>query len=704
MLPTLSMEQQFIKKLTEVIETNLHNEDFGVSELAAELGMSRITLHRKVKSIIKKSVSEFIREARLKRAYDLLHQKTGTVSEIAFKTGFGSVAYFNRCFHSKYGFPPGEVLKGMHQPVKAELPKKSFKQKLLSNKFMIVLPATIVLAVVLTLLLHSLHFNSIEKSIAILPPVDNSPDKSNSYILEGFREELLIKLDAIDELSVVSSTTTDNYRNSNKNIKKIARELNVNYVVEISGQTIGGKTVIRVQLIETDTDRHLWSNPYSKEVNEDNIFDIQEEVALMVAKELKANISPKEKTQLANRVSNNPAAYNYYLRGLDYMHLYERDPQLDHICEAQLFFENAIALDSSFAEAYYRLASVYIHTLAFINNNQSNELFNVYLDSGLVMANKALACRINDVSQVYQLKSDYYLRKGMQEEAKQNFELAWQNKTKDYSYYLFLMNYNVYKDDFYEIAKNYFNYIELLPDSVPIDQVALQKVAMNFANAGFPETAKKYAQELFNQHHDTLRHLAFFSLLEFRLAEFESSIEKNLKLYAEDTLKLQVLGLLFNDYYHARDFESAFFWAKKFRKAEKEILEVNFPDPKIAHLYLLNGLPDSAEILFNLAIEQCYEQQNSNVPIAQGKVNFVRLAGIYSVKGENKKALEFIKLYADRKDMNWWVLTQLKIMPLYDNIRYEPEYVEFIKNMESLYLKQHEKVKKLLISKGMEPV
>ena len=112
-----SSEQQFVKRLIDIIDANLHNAKFGVNELATELGMSRITLHRKVKSVVNKSVSKFIREARLERAKELLRQKAGTVSEIAYKVGFGSVTYFDRCYHNYYGYPPGESLKGLHKPV-----------------------------------------------------------------------------------------------------------------------------------------------------------------------------------------------------------------------------------------------------------------------------------------------------------------------------------------------------------------------------------------------------------------------------------------------------------------------------------------------------------------------------------------------------------------------------------------------------------
>ena len=109
MSPTPNEKEVFLKRVTDIIETNLTNEQFGVSELAREVGMSRSNLHRKVKSASKTSVSQFIRKERLKRAMELLKQTSSTASEVAYKVGFGSVTYFTKCFHDYYGFPPGEV-------------------------------------------------------------------------------------------------------------------------------------------------------------------------------------------------------------------------------------------------------------------------------------------------------------------------------------------------------------------------------------------------------------------------------------------------------------------------------------------------------------------------------------------------------------------------------------------------------------------
>ena len=111
MTESLSMDQAFIRKLTDIVTDNISNEHFGVKDLAREAGVSRITLYRKIKSIKNQDTGQYIREIRLRRAMELLRQNAGTVSEIAYMVGFGNPYYFNRCFHQFFGFPPGKVKK-----------------------------------------------------------------------------------------------------------------------------------------------------------------------------------------------------------------------------------------------------------------------------------------------------------------------------------------------------------------------------------------------------------------------------------------------------------------------------------------------------------------------------------------------------------------------------------------------------------------
>ncbi len=115
-MPEPPVNNDFLEKLTQIIEANISNELFGVSELAEEINMSRSNLLRKIKKHTNLSVSQFISQVRLKRAMEILKQSSLTVSEVSYQVGFSSTSYFIKCFREYYGYPPGEVGKGMESP------------------------------------------------------------------------------------------------------------------------------------------------------------------------------------------------------------------------------------------------------------------------------------------------------------------------------------------------------------------------------------------------------------------------------------------------------------------------------------------------------------------------------------------------------------------------------------------------------------
>jgi AraC-like DNA-binding protein len=108
---SIFIDQAFIRKFTDIVLANLANENFGAEQLAKEAGMSRANLYRRLQNSKHEDISRFIREVRLKRAMEMLLNNEGTASEISFRVGFGSPAYFSKCFHDYYGFPPGEARK-----------------------------------------------------------------------------------------------------------------------------------------------------------------------------------------------------------------------------------------------------------------------------------------------------------------------------------------------------------------------------------------------------------------------------------------------------------------------------------------------------------------------------------------------------------------------------------------------------------------
>src|SRR5690606_7154799 len=123
-----------------------------------------------------------------------------------------------------------------------------------------------------------------EKSIIVLPFKNDSGDSTNVYLINGLMEATLNNLQKIKDLRVLSRTSAEKYRESNKSIPEMADELNVNYLVEGSGQKMGDKIVLNIQLIDGAKDRHLWSKQYRREVSD--IFALQLEISKDIAQEI----------------------------------------------------------------------------------------------------------------------------------------------------------------------------------------------------------------------------------------------------------------------------------------------------------------------------------------------------------------------------------------------------------------------------------
>jgi TolB-like protein/AraC-like DNA-binding protein/Tfp pilus assembly protein PilF len=376
-----SMNQIIIGRLTQIIHENLDKEDFGVNELAAAAGMSRSSVHRRLKYYTKRSASQFIREVRLRKAMEMLQQEVATASEISYRVGFNSPTYFNTCFHHYFGYPPGEVKKrnfaaretsasnGEDVPEisggkQVNIAKKAVHWiKFSRGKFFMLSAVASVLF--LSLVYVNLTFISRlnpkngnrlgprDKSIVVLPFKNLSDNIDNQYFAEGVMEDILNHLFLIKELKVISRTTGEHYRTGTRAAPKIGRELGVNFILEGSVQQREGMVRITVQLIDARNDRHIWSQKYDRKL--DDIFFIQSSIAKQIADELQAVITSNEIQQIEKIPTKNIEAYNLYLKGRFFSNCTTR-PDLK---KGMDFYEMAIAADPKYALAYAGLADTY---------------------------------------------------------------------------------------------------------------------------------------------------------------------------------------------------------------------------------------------------------------------------------------------------------------------------------------------------------
>jgi TolB-like protein/Flp pilus assembly protein TadD len=192
------------------------------------------------------------------------------------------------------------------------------------------------------------------QSVAVLPFDNRSKLEDDVFFVEGVHDDLLTSLARIGSLKVISRTSVSRYRDSEKSIPEIAAELGVATVMEGAVQRAGDMVRINVQLIDAQTDEHLWAEIFDRELTTQNLFAIQSEISTAIAKALEATLSPREQQRLADIPTESLAAYNAYLRGRQFMARRSSEDLAAAIQE----FERAVELDPGYALAWVGIADV----------------------------------------------------------------------------------------------------------------------------------------------------------------------------------------------------------------------------------------------------------------------------------------------------------------------------------------------------------
>jgi serine/threonine protein kinase/Tfp pilus assembly protein PilF len=202
---------------------------------------------------------------------------------------------------------------------------------------------------------HAQFLGQFERSIAVLPFENLSDNKENAYLAEGIQDEILTRLSKVGDLKVISRASMQHYKSKPENLREIAKQLGVAHVLEGNVQKSADGVRVNVQLIKAANDSHLWADTFDRKLTD--IFSVESEVAKSIAEQLRAKLTGEEAQSIAATPTDDPQAYDAYLRGLAYT-LKSGGFEPANVIPARQYLEEAVRLDPKFALGWSLLSSV----------------------------------------------------------------------------------------------------------------------------------------------------------------------------------------------------------------------------------------------------------------------------------------------------------------------------------------------------------
>ena len=701
-MSTISYKGKFIIEAEALILENLSDEQFGVSELADMMHMSRSNLLRKIKKQTELSASKFIRQVRLQKGMEMLKETELTVSEISYLVGFSNNSYFIKCFREHYGFSPGESRKEtIEEPeVEIEIEPEIEPEKIEAEIFVeedntsffkkyrnpVVLTTILIIAVVSYLFIQNnshkseVSFNDSKKSIAILPFKNMSSDSTNLYFVNGLMESTLNNLQKIEDLRVISRTSVEKYRNTNKTVIEIAEELNVAYLLEGSGQRIGNQVLLNIQLIDASNDMPIWAQQYNNKVID--VFSLQNTVAKKIAEAIKAKVTPAELQQINKKPTENILAYDYYLKGLEN----QNEQSEAGLNKAILNFEKAIEEDSKYANAHAQIAICYYYLDVNKIEKKYLDKLNEYADNSLLYDSTSELSLI--------AKALYYINAN-------EFRLAIPYLEKALDYNPNASSVVLILSDLYaRVVPDTNKYLTYALKGIKLnveanDSISKSFIYLNLSNAlvqnGFAKEASKYIEESLNYNPENQYSTYLKNFIDYaNNKDLNSLRDKMLIEWRKDTTRADITQELAKTYYFQEEYENALVYYEKYI----HILSTNKIDIypaeniKIAYTYKKIGFSDREEVYVNKYKD--YLEKDESI------YREASLAMLYLYENKPDKAIEAYNKFSLQDGFQYWILLFLEEDPLVKSLSTHPKYDEVFQKIKDRFWENHNRLKKSL--------
>ena len=569
------------------------------------------------------------------------------------------------------------------------------------NMIILVATGVIISAAAGFFLLPRVSAHKIDKSIAVLPFENLSDEKENAYFADGIQDDVLTNLSKIGDLKVISRTSVMPYRGKASNVREIGKALGVATILEGTVRRVGNRVRVSVQLINADSDEHIWAEDYDRDLTD--VFAIQTDLSQKIAGELRAKLSPSEKAQIERRPTENGEAYLAFVQGHD---LFTRPDKFRSNTEnPEQLFEKATKLDPNFAGAFAGLAWVedwMYHTFdpTAARKEKARAAANeaIRLQPDLPEAHLALGfyhyyCERNyqaalnefaiakrslpNSAEVYMAVGSIERRQGKWAESTANFEKATALSPKD----AFLLenladNYRANKN-FEEADKLYDRAIEAAPNSLGA-LAGKGKLAVEL-KGDFAEIEKRLAQVPPGVDPDgqvtSVR--VWLLMLQRKFPEALAVLNKLPQGVFHDSTapvsKAALEGMLYLFEGNKAKAQAAFQRARPF--AEQSLRES--PGDAARHIqlgFILTGLDRKQEALAEgrRAVELTPESEDA----FDGPQLTASLAQIYAWVGEKDQALRLLDRSLETP--NGITVPMLKLDPMWDPLRNDPRFQALI--------------------------
>jgi len=513
-----------------------------------------------------------------------------------------------------------------------------------------------------------------KKSVAVLPFRSLSDNKEDEYFSDGTTEDIITQLSKIGELRVISRTSVMRYKNSDKSIPEIGRELDVAALLEGSVRHIGDRVRIVAQLLDAKSDEHIWAETYDRDMKD--IFAIQSDVAEKIAAALRANLSPDEKKRLEGRPTANMAAYDYYLKAREYYYRYRKQDNETAVA----LFRKALELDPNYALACAGLGDAYAQRFARFGMGRS------WVDSAIEVSKKAISLDGNS-AEGYKALGTAYIYEGQREKALEVLQKAIEFNP---NFYPAMNNVGTIYVDAGELDKAIL-WFEKSAAIDPTSVFARTMMAETYRKLGEIDKSEqilKRALELQPDFVDGLYYLCLVYFIQGRFEEIGNLLQSAVSSNPDNPRVLEGAGMTMG---FLRDFSTAREYYLRSRDAntsfETDVLAVS--GIGLGHILMREGRRDEAEEFLNQAAS--VREKAIREGDLSSEIRF-ELARVHAIKGNKEEAYDWLEKAIS---MGWVDYQIVGMDPWLDDLRGDERFKQIMARVKDKVAEMRARVEKM---------